>query len=157
VWTPDTEGIDHINAYSKSRTELGRLLSNFAHTPFTCKDGQFASIEAYWYWLVACTHPSREELRPLWGFRAKQFGRKLACGNYRDDEEFQQKIHKACWRKILSHQQLKELLQESSLPIVHYYAYGSPTIVKIPERGEWVWAWYEKARAYLKEHTKEDD
>lgn len=33
-YTPDNDGITHINLYSKSRTVLGRQLSNFAHSPF---------------------------------------------------------------------------------------------------------------------------
>lgn len=31
---PEMDGIDHINVYSKGKTELGKLLSNFARTPF---------------------------------------------------------------------------------------------------------------------------
>lgn len=30
---PLEDGITHINVYSKGATELGRLLTNFAHTP----------------------------------------------------------------------------------------------------------------------------
>lgn len=45
-YTATTDGIDHINIYSKGKTTLGRMLSNFACTPFTHpEDGKFASIE----------------------------------------------------------------------------------------------------------------
>lgn len=41
---PKTDGVDHINIYSRGRTPLGQALSNFAHTPFEHpKDGKFAS------------------------------------------------------------------------------------------------------------------
>jgi hypothetical protein len=32
---PTTDGIDHINIYSKGYTKLGRLLSNFTKSEFT--------------------------------------------------------------------------------------------------------------------------
>jgi predicted NAD-dependent protein-ADP-ribosyltransferase YbiA (DUF1768 family) len=154
MYTPETEGIDHINAYSKSRTELGKLLSNFAYTEFTCKDGRFASIEAYWYWLICEDHPDRDKLKLLSGFVAKREGRKLSDGDWRDDDEFKGKILRACWKKVLLSDRLKELLRESDLPIVHYYAYGNPPKINTPTRGLWIWEWYEKARAYLKDNPE---
>jgi len=46
------DGVTHINIYSKGKTKLGRLLTNFAHTPFTHAEyGQFASVEGFWYWI----------------------------------------------------------------------------------------------------------
>jgi len=62
---PKEDRISHINVYSKSTTELGRKLTNFARmTTPTANDGVFASVEAYWYWLgVAENNPKRETLR----------------------------------------------------------------------------------------------
>jgi hypothetical protein len=49
---PSEDGVTHINVYSRGNTELGRLLSNFAHTPFSHPEfGEFASVEGFWYWL----------------------------------------------------------------------------------------------------------
>lgn len=48
---PNKDGIDHINVYSGSRTELGKMLSNFYHFEIETKDGKFQSVEAYWFWL----------------------------------------------------------------------------------------------------------
>jgi hypothetical protein len=43
---PSEDGVTHINVYSRGNTELGRLLSNFAHTPFSHPEfGEFASVE----------------------------------------------------------------------------------------------------------------
>jgi hypothetical protein len=162
TYTPDTEGIDHINAYSKSTLELGRLLSNFARQEISVgQDGRFASIEAYWYWLVCHKHPDKDQLRNLSGFAAKKKGREFASGDWRDDDPFKAKIQKACWIKILFNERLRELLRESTLPIVHYYVYGYsgqgnpempgvPPRVITPEHGQWLWEWYEKARDFLK-------
>lgn len=100
------DGIDHINIYSKGRTALGRFLSNFAQAEIETEDGEFASIEGYWYWLLChpgtnpdckecdgegvtaldtgpqtyfgpCNVCSRDTLRTLFGNDAKKFGRAL--------------------------------------------------------------------------------
>jgi len=42
-----SDGVTHINIYSKGKTSLDRALSNFAHTPIETVDGKFASIEGY--------------------------------------------------------------------------------------------------------------
>ena len=39
------DGVHHINVYSKSKTEIGRWLSNFSYSPIQTKDGDFESIE----------------------------------------------------------------------------------------------------------------
>ena len=162
MYDPAEEGKTHINAYSKSKTELGRLLSNFAYSPITLKtDGYFASIEAYWYWLICGPplynkpHPRRDELRKISGFRAKQLGRELADGDWREDEEFKQAIKRAIWKKLRTNRTLSDLLRISELPITHYYCFGTPAKVVIPERGQWIWDFYERARVYLKEHPED--
>lgn len=78
AFDPAMDGVDHINVYSRGRTGLGRVLTNFAHTPFTVPEhGTFASVEGYWYWLQCPAGAARERLRPLHGHRAKQIGREL--------------------------------------------------------------------------------
>lgn len=82
-----TDGVDHINIYSRAQTNHGKLLSNFAHTPimFTADDGlpyditgPFASIEALWYSARLRGEPKAvDRLRGLHGFEAKKVGREL--------------------------------------------------------------------------------
>jgi hypothetical protein len=62
---PHKDGIDHINIYSRGKTEVGRQLSNFAHTPFTHKDyGYFNSVEGLWYYLITgCKHENLSKMR----------------------------------------------------------------------------------------------
>jgi len=91
-------------------------------------------------------------LRFAYGYRAKKLGRELRGDDWPADSEFQEKILKACWQKILQVKRVREELRNSTLPIVHYYEYGGKVVV--PEPGKWIWEWYEKAREYLKEHPE---
>jgi hypothetical protein len=136
-FTPDTEGIDHINIYSKSKLQLGRLLSNFAYTPFEIKPyGKFNSVEGFWYYyLTGCKF---NKLKSLSGFLAKQYGRKLP--NYREpNKEDKEIILEAIRCKLRKHINIQTLLKKSILPIVHYYAYGTPGSYKIYNQDKYDW------------------
>lgn len=114
MYGPETDGVDHINIYSKGKTEIGRKLSNFALFPFTCEDGKFNSIEGYWYWL-SCKD---DRLRQLHGFAAKKLGRELRAPDYVKDESFKQSIIKATQIKLDA---IKNELINLNLPLRHYY------------------------------------
>lgn len=125
AYAPSNDGIDHVNAYSNGRTEFGRFLSNFAHTPFTCPDGHFESVEGYWHWLgtpESC--PERDELRHVWGLDAKRLGRRL-----RDTygtvtcPDFERRIRGAVRCKLMTRMTML-LKPEAALPIAHYYVRG---------------------------------
>jgi hypothetical protein len=137
------DGIDHINIYSKGRTELGRFLSNFAHTPINTEDGQFASIEGYWYWLGS----GHDVLRELYGFKAKSMGKSLVKTRHIHEQEFKRKIYAACWQKIYSRPDMFSEFADSNLPFTHYYAYGN----KIVNAGHtWVVDMWTNFRSYIK-------
>lgn len=130
---PDMDGVDHINIYSKGKTELGRMLSNFAKTPFVHPvDGQFMSIEGYWYWLST----KDDNLRHKWGFDAKAYGRQVKGSDWSDDPEFKSKIKQAITIKITQDKDLARQLRESTLPFVHYYVFKGHVVV--PKDGEWI-------------------
>ena len=119
---PNTDGIDHINIYSKAKTNLGMYLSNFTKSTILTVDGNFTSIEGYWL-------GSRNDvLRELYGFRAKQIGKTLPRICVLTNEEFQLKIRDACWIKIHSVPQYLNEFTNSVLPFEHYYAYGDKVI-----------------------------
>jgi hypothetical protein len=131
------EGIDHINAYSRSTLPIGRMMSNFYHFPVNTDEGVFQSVEAYYHYLVLPPVEAREELKSLYGYQALVRGRELKEQYGRLDvvtEEFHRKILTACWRKIKRH---KYMFKEEyrNLPIVHYYNYGGKIVV--PEHCEW--------------------
>lgn len=130
--TPETDGIDHINVYSKGKTKLGRFLTNFAYSPINTEDGYFASIEAYWYWL-GCKD---DRLRVTYGFLSKQMGRDLGAKDWLDDKVFKDKIKKAIEIKINHNVEMSDLFYHSSLPFTHYYVYGQ-RIIKVP-KAQWI-------------------
>lgn len=119
---PLFEGIDHINIYSGSKTTLGKMLSNFYHSPFELKDhGKFESIEGYWYWLS--TGMKHGDLRSLFGYEAKKVGRRyerIYC------DYFDETIDIAIRAKIDQNPAIKEELSKCNLPFAHYYGYGNP-------------------------------
>ncbi len=145
---PENDGIDHINIYSKGKTELGRLMSNFAFTPFELPlEGRFASVEAYWYWLQT----KDDRLRGLSGFLAKSAGKKLLT--LVDDETFiegfNKKIKNAICAKINYNPEIGKMLVKSELPFTHYYVFGN----KKKEAGfKWLVEFWEGLREELKQN-----
>jgi predicted NAD-dependent protein-ADP-ribosyltransferase YbiA (DUF1768 family) len=62
-----------LNVWSRSDEEIGRLLSNFAHTPFELDGIAYASVEGFYVSLLIQSSTSRrEKTRRLWGLRAKR-------------------------------------------------------------------------------------
>lgn len=153
-YTPEDDGVTHINVYSKGKTELGRLLSNFAHTPFEhYEHGHFSSIEAYWYWLS--TGMKFDELRSLFGFNAKKVGLALRKatdeGSFVEIKNFNALIKQAILIKIETTPNLRELLHYSSLPLTHYYVWGSGSDYKItyPIQYNFLYEYMEIVRKWL--------
>jgi hypothetical protein len=138
------DGITHINIYSKGKTDLGRFLSNFAYSPILTVDGNFNSIEGYWYWLS--NHD--DVMRPSYGFNAKKVGRTLPRLFELTTEEFQLKIREACWIKLHSNKLMLDLLVTSTEPFAHYYVFGND-FAKNAGFG-WILDMWEQFRAYIR-------
>ena len=141
-YDPEQDGTTHINIYSKGHTEIGKFLSNFTAVPIeTLDDGDFASIEGYWYWLTTDPdEPRRDELRRLSGFAAKKIGRELRAADWRKDAEFVKKITYAIEFKVTNNANVcGALLDTGDLPLVHYYDYNSKIVE--PQDGKWVIDW----------------
>lgn len=118
---PEEDGHTHINVYSKGRTTLGRALSNFARRPFEHpRHGHFESIEGLWYWLSV----RDDRLRSAYGFDAKKLGRSLRAADWRADATFQRDVAEGIWAKIDAHDDIRVALQQSTLPLLHYYVFG---------------------------------
>ncbi len=149
-FSPKEDGVTHINVYSRGQTQLGQLLSNFAHTPFKHpRFGFFASMEGFWYW-VSCGGPtgerSVEPLRRLYGASAKSVGRKLLKTEI-DPELFKQYIREGLRAKVEQSPQILDLLKLSALPFTHYFVYGSDNdvVVNKPEH-DWQMKYLEALR-----------
>ena len=119
-----------INVYSKSDSKLGRLLSNFAHTPFVGGGRTFASVEAWWYWYT--TGKKHGELCGLYGFAAKAAGRK-----YTQVAAVTPAVLKQVYLlKLAAHPDIREMLLASGdEPFDHFYVYDG---VKVPAT-RWLW------------------
>ena len=138
ILDPAMDGVTHVNMYSKSATAFGRMLSNFYRTPLSLPEGQFQSVEGYWYYLSlpsdwalpGQTVPAREQLKHLYGFQAKSTGRALRNALRQSVQttafvpDFPERILAAIAQKLDKHPDMF-LPRYRGLPIVHYYAYGS--------------------------------
>jgi hypothetical protein len=118
---PREDGVGHINIYSRGRTPLGVWMSNFTPTPIHIKGhGDFACIEAYWYWLKS----GDDALRTLTGSEAKYKGR-ASAGKGGDPHDFQIRIRQAILTKTVQHQgvflHLLGGFKANPLPLAHYY------------------------------------
>lgn len=140
-----SDGITHINIYSKATTELGRMLSNFANSPIQTVDGQFASIEGYWYWIGCSEHPEADKLRRASGYKAKELGRELGAEDWSFSPKFKFRIYHAMLTKLLTMPDLFELFYNNKLPFRHYYMYGNKIVE--PKEGQWIvdmWTFLQK-------------
>lgn len=150
---PRDDGVTHINVYSRGRTQLGRLLSNFAETPFIHpRHGRFDSIEGLWYWLsVDPTNPDRDSLRKLSGFAAKKVGRKLRGNDWPDSDQFMRDVKLGLYSKLMFHREVRSQLLESKLPLVHYYvAWGK--VFDVSDQ-DWTHKWFASYRSMFKGST----
>ena len=153
VLNPDKDGIDHINIYSKGKTELGRMLTNFSKFNVYTKDGWFMSIEGYWYWMSIEPCEEREILRQCYGFKAKQVGREiLKTKKPAWDDDFEHKILLAIWYKFRRNTHL--LTPEYwELPFRHYYNFNGK-IIDVTEKYQWMVDGITKMRDCLVEDMK---
>lgn len=141
------DGYDYINIYSKGKTKIGRILSNFSHTPFNHpEDGKFKSVDGYWYWL-SCDD---DKLRDLYGYKAKEYGRKAGGEDWLNNDEFKRKIKLAIKCKI--EQNNIDLNETQNLPLKHYYMYGDKKVE--PQDGKWIIEYIDELRNKPKSKEK---
>ena len=131
-FNPEGDGFNHINVYSKSRSKLGRMLSNFAHTPFTLKDNKFESVESWWYWskmnninksvlFPEFSQGQLDEIRTLIGKEAKEYFRSIHKGDTTEFSPDKSELKEAYLQKLLEHPEIEKMLFDNKLPIAHYY------------------------------------
>lgn len=151
-YKPEDDGITHINIYSRGKTRLGRMLSNFSKSKFTHpKYGEFNSIEGFWYYIkfININEDRKEGLRYLYGYAAKQLGRQLEKDLVPDkNTDFIKLVKEAITLKIMQDNEIKELLSNTSLPLTHYYL-ASTGYPIIPKNVDWVVEHIESVRTNL--------
>ena len=67
----EPDALPPLNVWSKSTEEIGRLMSNFAETPFTLDGVEYGSVEAFCACLLIADSARRERVRRMYGVRAK--------------------------------------------------------------------------------------
>ncbi|AWY10114.1 hypothetical protein [Vibrio phage VP-1] len=123
--TPQYEGISHINMYSQSKLEVGRVLSNFyRYEGVAVVNGHevcYNTIEGLWQYLKT----GNIELLFMEGREAKNAAKKMKVlppvNRKVDHEQFHDIIFTAMKRKIAGHPYHLQFLKNNPLPIVHYY------------------------------------
>ena len=119
---PLLDGVDHINIYSKSHSNLGKMLSHFYDSSFEHpKFGKFRSVEAFWFYVG--TGMKHEFLRDMWGYNAKVAGTALEKVN---DDNFLTYVEEANECKIRQNPSILKEFMENTKPFLHYYSYGLP-------------------------------
>lgn len=149
------DGVDHINLYSRAATELGRKGSHFAYASFEHPEyGKFDSMEGFWYWLRSKYKgtPEVERLRTLYGYSAKEHGRKQESEHF---EDFHRTINTGNWYKFTQNDDLRQLMIDSHLRFDHYYVVGDGKIMVRPNGFEWLIAGFEAIRKQLKKSAYE--
>lgn len=116
---PSTDGINHINIYSKGATKLGRFLTNMSNIPVKTQHGVFESLEGYWYWLG--TGMKHDVLRDANCFEAKKLGRSLEKV---PNPDFTSYIKRSMRDKLEQYPRMLELFKKSTDVFTHYYFYG---------------------------------
>ncbi|MCK9616163.1 MAG: hypothetical protein M0R48_11845 [Candidatus Omnitrophica bacterium] len=138
---PLTDGVTHINIYTKGKTKLGRDLTNLSRHGFEMKEyGRFECVEGFWYYyLTGCQH---EEFRKYDGFTAKTEGQKLREDRIDKDglsDVNKGEILEAIRCKLRQNRDVLKNLIESELPLTHYYYYGEESNCKIVRLHQYDW------------------
>lgn len=140
---PQDDGVKFINVYSKGKTLLGKLLTNFRKLPTVVgTDGLFNTLEGYWYWKqIQLKDPNwarqnpfyDKQLRNCHGAEARKLGiihgSEVGIFNEKGKrlepltDEFKDAFKAAMRQKLKQHGELANLLKYNQLPLVHFYVF----------------------------------
>lgn len=160
---PTLDGTEYCNIFSRGNTQLGQLLSNFAHVSVSVNGIIFASIEAWWYFtiLLKARAPLTEKedtiLRNLYGYLAKKQGKLLVdkyIGPVKDFHKYhptRDECKYICKLKALN-PDLKQLIAASSLPFKHFYVFANGGI-SVPKAHQFWCEIWEDIRTQLQRNN----
>lgn len=106
-------------------------------------------MEGFWYWIA--TGHQHHYLKGLWGYRAKEEGRKYPKVEVWG---FNVLIENALYYKVTQNPYLQQLLVESTLPLYHYYLYGGVKVV-VPASGYFQMDYLEELRFQLRHQLRD--
>jgi predicted NAD-dependent protein-ADP-ribosyltransferase YbiA (DUF1768 family) len=130
-----------LNVYSRSDEEIGRLLSNFAHTPFTLDGGTYASVEGFYVALKFLDEDKRARMAALYGPVAKNMGKKskLVTTCYRGEwfelgsETHHALVKRAIRAKLEAYPEIaRAFVATRPRPIVHETGRPDPVEARFP-------------------------
>jgi predicted NAD-dependent protein-ADP-ribosyltransferase YbiA (DUF1768 family) len=130
-----------LNVYSRSDEEIGRLMSNFAHTPFTLDGATYASVEGFYVALKFLDEAKRAKVAALYGPVVKNLGKKskLVTTCYRGEwfelgsEAHQALIKRAIRAKLDAHPEIaRAFVATRPRPIAHDTGYVDPPAAEFP-------------------------
>ncbi len=142
------DGKDHINISNNGNTQLGKLLSDYAYTPFRHPYfGPFDSLIGFMYWRT--TGNQHDELRYLSGHRARTYGMSKAEQRI-VDPHVHADIVAALYQKIIQFEGLKEMVVANSLPYDQYYEWGPMKMLVSPRNHKRIVAGMQEIATALK-------
>lgn len=130
-----------LNVYSRSDEKIGRLMSNFAHTPFTLDGVTYASVEGFYVALKFLDEDKRTRMATLYGPVAKSMGKKsrLVTTCYRGEwfelgsETHHALIKRALRAKLEAHPEIaRAFVATRPRPIVHETGRPDPAGARFP-------------------------
>jgi hypothetical protein len=128
------DGVNHINIFSRGKTELGVFASNFPRYPFKHPQyGMFDSMEGFWHW--ASTGKQHDVFRKLSGLEAKNMAKQFIRV---ENPDFHEEIKFAIECKFNAYPLFKMKLTMNKLPLLHYFVFkgkdnGSDIVVDQPK------------------------
>lgn len=130
-----------LNVWSRGDEAIGRLMSNFAHTPFRLHGIEYASIEAFYAALLIESEEKRAKVRKMWGVRAKHEipkrkpewityrGGKIATGS----NEHHALVKEALLAKLEAHPEIADAFAATRpRPLVHETGYPDKPDTEFP-------------------------
>src|SRR4029434_6960932 len=130
-----------LNVASSSQEEIGKLMSNFAHTPFVLDGVQYASVEGFYSALKFPDDESRAKMARLYGVRAKSKASKstLKTTCYQGEsfelgsEKHHDLIKRAIHAKLEQHPEIAKLfIATRPRPIVHDTGHAEQPTTRFP-------------------------
>jgi predicted NAD-dependent protein-ADP-ribosyltransferase YbiA (DUF1768 family) len=134
-----------LNCSGSSLEEIGRDMSNLAHTPFILDGVKFASVEAFYICLRTPNPEQRLQVAQLHGVKAKHMGSKLkkkfrlTHTTWMDvtfelgSEQHHQLVKRAIRAKLKQNKKIrKEFLKTSPRPITHDTGFPESRFTQLP-------------------------
>jgi predicted NAD-dependent protein-ADP-ribosyltransferase YbiA (DUF1768 family) len=130
-----------LNVSSGTQEAIGKLMSNFAHTPFTLDGRKYASVEGFYVSLKFLEPEERAAVAQLHGREARAAGRSstLVHTSYEGDEfELGSEAHHALVKrairaKLAQHPEIAEaFVATHPRPLVHRTGRPEPRNTKLP-------------------------